>query len=79
MRELQEWERAMVAALDDATIRSIVSDLRGGVPGPSSIIPEKKAAAEPVKPTTSKNGWVEAPPLRPQWGLDWAAKYNKPK
>jgi hypothetical protein len=73
MPELPEWQRAMASNVDDKMLRDIVRENRRGVSGPSSVIPDVEHASKTTTPVSqSRNGWVDPPPLRPQWGFDWA-------
>ena len=66
-RGLQPWQLEMVETVDDATIRSIVSDFRTGPSQPSSI-----AGAPTVQTKQKGTGWSEPLPLSNPPGLDLA-------
>src|SRR6516165_4167510 len=66
-RGLQPWQLEMVETVDDATIRSIVSDFRTGPSQPSSI-----AVAPTVQTKQKGSGWSEPLPLSNPPGVDLA-------
>ena len=66
-RGLQPWQLEMVETVDDATIRSIVSDFRTGPSQQSSI-----AGAPTVQTKQKGTGWSEPLPLSNPPGLDLA-------
>jgi hypothetical protein len=54
-RNLPEWQHEMAQAVDDATIKSLVSDFRRGPPGPSSIVKtDPKVEIEARRTSTSE-------------------------
>jgi len=67
-RGLQPWQLEMMETVDDATIRSIVSDFRGGPSQPSSI-----AGAPAVQhKKQGGSGWNDPLPLSNPPGVNLA-------
>ena len=67
-RGLQPWQLEMVETVDDATVRSLVSDFRGGPSQPSSI-----AGAPAVQhKKQGGSGWNDPLPLSNPPGVNLA-------
>jgi hypothetical protein len=63
--DLPEWQRDMIRAVDDKTIRAIVKDhCRSAPAAPPAKVTVQGAVPVMGGPTPSKNGWVEAPSIK---------------
>jgi hypothetical protein len=62
--DLPEWQRDMMRAVDDKTIRAIVKDHCRSAPAAPPAKVFVQGAGPVAGPIPSKNGWVDAPSIK---------------